>query len=156
MCRTWKNTGQCSFGDRCNFAHGLAEMRAAEEGLKLLGGVGGRGPSTRRQHDSSDSSDTASACSTDTHVFGPAGSMAVFHKTRMCKIFEKTGCCKFSERCNYAHSREELVVRKVTGRCPADHKTRICKAFVRSGNCPFGDRCTFAHGREELRINVEF
>ncbi|KAJ1481525.1 hypothetical protein T484DRAFT_1954042 [Baffinella frigidus] len=154
MCRTWRQTGHCSFGERCNFAHGVGEMRATEEGLQLLGG-GGRGPSTRRQHESSDSSDTASTCSNETNLFGAVGGpLAAHHKTRMCKIFEKSGCCKFTGRCNYAHSREELVVRKSTGRCSADHKTRICKAFMRSGTCPYGDRCTFAHGREELRINV--
>jgi len=151
LCRTFRQTGKCPFGDRCNFAHGPEEMRTTEEALALLC-TAGRAPSSRRQQESSDSSDTASTCSGEGSCFGPPSAMAAHYKTRMCKIFEKQGWCKYGDRCNYAHSREEIVQRKNTR--SADHKTRICKAYMRSGNCPYGDRCTFAHGREELRVNV--
>jgi len=64
-------------------------------------------------------------------------------KTRMCPNLMQRGYCE-KERCNFAHSEEELQPR------PDLKKTRLCK-FWQQGKCPYERDCKFAHGEDELQ-----
>lgn len=64
-------------------------------------------------------------------------------KTELCRQFEEMGKCEYSDRCLYAHGKEEL--RPAAGRHPK-YKTQLCRDFHGSGYCSFGSRCAFIHG----------
>ncbi|KAH0477463.1 MAG: hypothetical protein KVP17_001641 [Porospora cf. gigantea B] len=101
-----------------------------------------------------------------------------YHRTKMCPWFDAKRCF-MGDRCNYAHSIEELrpkpdlsktrlCVKALTGEvchdseCRYAHefhelqatdaffKTKLCK-FWQTGFCPSGVACRHAHGEEELR-----
>ncbi|EPR79780.1 Zinc finger protein [Spraguea lophii 42_110] len=63
------------------------------------------------------------------------------YKTEMCKSYEEFGTCRYGEKCQFAHSIQEL--RSVT-RHPK-YRTEICKTFWIQGNCPYFSRCCFIH-----------
>jgi hypothetical protein len=67
----------------------------------------------------------------------------IFQKTSMCKFHARHACDK-GARCNFAHSRQELMP------LPDLRCTRLCAKFMRTGTCEEVD-CRFAHKREELR-----
>merc|ERR1712086_294349 len=43
LCVSWQRTGVCSFGERCRFAHGEADLRGPGEAQHHGGGGGGGG-----------------------------------------------------------------------------------------------------------------
>jgi hypothetical protein len=63
------------------------------------------------------------------------------YKSEMCKAFVELGTCKFGDRCQFAHTKEEL--RNVPR--SDKYKTRKCKKFFEDGICPYGSRCSFLH-----------
>uniref|UniRef100_A0A0G4ID31 C3H1-type domain-containing protein n=1 Tax=Chromera velia CCMP2878 TaxID=1169474 RepID=A0A0G4ID31_9ALVE len=68
-----------------------------------------------------------------------------YEKTQMCPWLAK-GFCKRGEKCDFAHSEDELRSR------PDLKKTRLCVAFMK-GECLLqSDQCEFAHGEEERRF----
>eukprot|EP01026_Neomeris_dumetosa_P046165 TRINITY_DN3925_c0_g1_i3.p2 TRINITY_DN3925_c0_g1~~TRINITY_DN3925_c0_g1_i3.p2 ORF type:complete len:238 (+),score=21.09 TRINITY_DN3925_c0_g1_i3:303-1016(+) len=66
-------------------------------------------------------------------------------KTEMCHFLLDYGNCPYGERCQYAHSENEL--RTVT-RHPK-YKTTACRQFQLKGECPYGRRCQFIHEPKE-------
>lgn len=153
-----KNHPDCKYGDRCNFAHGDAELRKLDE--TILNAV-----ARPKSPDSDTSSQTGSERRSES---GSSTGGATNFKTRMCKNYEKNGFCKFSDRCNFAHGRDELrrgergAQRNEPnegGRCSPSgsqdgsgkFKTRLCATYATKGQCPNGDKCTYAHGEDEKR-----
>lgn len=67
------------------------------------------------------------------------------YKTEFCRSIEETGYCKYRDRCQFAHSMQEL--REAT-RHPR-YKTQICKTFWEEGHCPYGKRCCFIHNPQD-------
>jgi hypothetical protein len=92
-----KNHPNCKYGDKCNFAHGEAELRKLDE--TILDAV-----ARSKSPDSETSSQTASDRRTEDSSTGGTSNF----KTRMCKNYEKNGFCKFGDRCNFAHGRDEI------------------------------------------------
>jgi len=91
-------------------------------------------------------------------------------KTRMCTFMVERGHCSKGERCDFAHSADELrsaaSLSKGKGqmfaaassaedpennRYPERMKTSLCRMFQEEGWCDRGARCWFAHGSEDLR-----
>lgn len=68
------------------------------------------------------------------------------YKTELCKNFEETGFCRYSDKCQFAHSRDEL---RQMERHPL-YKTETCRNFSTTGHCKYGKRCCFLHIREEI------
>uniref|UniRef100_A0A7S0EY75 C3H1-type domain-containing protein n=1 Tax=Hanusia phi TaxID=3032 RepID=A0A7S0EY75_9CRYP len=135
ICKNWKETGFCRFGDRCNFAHGDSELRTVSPSVVEAAAR----PAARKQE----------CCPQDKPTVGVVAA-ARNYKTQMCKNFEAHGFCGFGDKCNFAHGVEELR----TGSRPVLDtrlfKTRLCKTFEQKGKCPYGDNCTYAHGTSEL------
>ncbi|ELQ73801.1 CCCH-type Zn-finger protein [Trachipleistophora hominis] len=63
------------------------------------------------------------------------------YKTEICRSYEENGYCRYNEKCQFAHSIDEL--RKIN-RHPR-YKTEICKTYWEEGTCPYGKRCCFIH-----------
>ncbi|XP_024533689.1 uncharacterized protein LOC9637441 [Selaginella moellendorffii] len=110
--------GSCPFEARCNFAHGVEELRRPAADLVAAG------PSF------------------------PLDPAAQSFKTRPCKFFREGSCpyadrCTFlhdeapSSSCS---SIDHSSIR------PPNWKTRICNQWESSGRCSFGGKCHFAHG----------
>lgn len=63
------------------------------------------------------------------------------YKTEICKSFESSSFCSYGERCQFAHSLEEL---RDIERHPR-YKTELCKTYTVHGSCGYGKRCCFIH-----------
>lgn len=74
----------------------------------------------------------------------------ILYKTEMCRTFEETGLCKYEEKCQFAHSREEL---RPANKHPR-YKTEICKTFWDQGTCPYGKRCCFIHNENPAGLKM--
>lgn len=59
-------------------------------------------------------------------------------RTEMCKTFELYGKCKYGDRCSFAHSRTNMMVKTQVS---TNYKTKLCKKFQTNGYCPYGVRC---------------
>ena len=83
---------------------------------------------------------------------GSAGQSARFdahnplYKTELCRSYEEFGQCRYGNKCQFAHSLEEL---RPVQRHPK-YKTEVCKTFATTGTCPYGTRCRFIHQTRTL------
>jgi hypothetical protein len=73
--------------------------------------------------------------------FNPKDKKQALYKTEMCRSWEETGTCRYGQKCQFAHSIQEL---RVVDRHPK-YKTEMCKTFWEKGTCPYGKRCCFIH-----------
>ena len=69
-------------------------------------------------------------------------------RTEMCKNFDQTGHCQFGDRCSFAHSKNQIMMKT---NLPVNYKTKMCRKYQLNGYCPYGVRCQFKHG-----INDQF
>jgi len=133
LCLKWEQMGECSFGDRCNFAHGRQELRHQFTSIEVS-------EAWRTQPQP---------------IHTKAGSL----KTRLCSKYHQFGICPYADKCKFAHGYQELASNlhcecSVGVSSPSAHqnyKTRLCMNWQDSGSCSFGDKCNFAHGHLELR-----
>ncbi|KAI9224127.1 hypothetical protein BC828DRAFT_341244, partial [Blastocladiella britannica] len=61
------------------------------------------------------------------------------YKTEICRSWEETGICRYGNKCQFAHSMDEL---RTISRHPK-YKTEVCRTFHEQGWCPYGRRCCF-------------
>ncbi|KAL8438783.1 hypothetical protein Efla_004626 [Eimeria flavescens] len=77
-----------------------------------------------------------------------ANRKTIFHKTRVCPRLAM-GVCHLGNKCNFAHSLEELRP------APNLDRTKLCPSVLYPGTaCPAalrGDSCRFAHSKAEIR-----
>jgi len=78
LCGDFMNTGQCKYGDKCTFAHGQHELRAAPN--MAAGGPDGAQQAPKPE----------------------------LRKTRLCERFMATGLCNYGDKCTFAHGHHEL------------------------------------------------
>lgn len=77
------------------------------------------------------------------------------YKTEICRSYEENGYCRYNEKCQFAHSLDEL--RKIDKH--PRYKTEICKTYWEEGTCPYGKRCCFIHKEnivkdQDIEINT--
>ncbi|KAI5160579.1 hypothetical protein NEAUS03_1227 [Nematocida ausubeli] len=63
------------------------------------------------------------------------------YKTEICKSFENSNFCTYGDKCQFAHSLNEL---RDIERHPR-YKTELCKTYTTTGECTYGKRCCFIH-----------
>lgn len=73
------------------------------------------------------------------------------YKTEICRSYEENGYCRYNEKCQFAHSEDEL---RHISRHPR-YKTEICKTYWEEGTCPYGKRCCFIHKESVADRDVE-
>ena len=85
--------------------------------------------------------------------FSPsADKRVILYKTELCRSLTDDGFCKYGNRCQFAHSAEEL---RPVPRHPR-YKTELCLSYLEGGErsgvgCAYGKRCCFIHTAEEVQ-----
>jgi len=135
LCKNWKEKGECSYGDRCSFAHGEDQIRGSGQ-PPPPGEVEPKEQMIQRNP---------------------------LYKTTICKKFTEAEFCDMGEDCHFAHGKDELrTIQNPSqghsggsggnpGKVGPQYKTTMCKSFSELGSCEYGQHCLFAHGQEELR-----
>jgi hypothetical protein len=86
LCKHFSSSKGCSFGDKCNFAHGVGDIRSSN-------GVVAAQQSLSPSNNASQSK---------------KGLNAQNYKIVKCKYFEKDGSCRYGSLCTFAHGDEDL------------------------------------------------
>eukprot|EP00241_Pyramimonas_parkeae_P003919 CAMPEP_0114253266 /NCGR_PEP_ID=MMETSP0058-20121206/16293_1 /TAXON_ID=36894 /ORGANISM="Pyramimonas parkeae, CCMP726" /LENGTH=658 /DNA_ID=CAMNT_0001367285 /DNA_START=393 /DNA_END=2369 /DNA_ORIENTATION=- len=159
LCKYYSSRAPCAHGDRCQFAHGVSELRVE---AAIFQGCLPPGFKTRLCNNFL----TRGQCPhTDCCHFAHGveelrieaaiqqGYLPPSFKTKLCHFFTVEGFCSHCDRCHFAHGLGELRVDAaiIQGVLPPTFKTRLCSFFATRGQCPRGDFCHFAHGDAELR-----
>lgn len=71
---------------------------------------------------------------------------STLYKTEICRSWEETGNCRYGNKCQFAHSTDEV---RPVDRHPK-YKTEMCRTFWEKGACPYGKRCCFIHTDKDL------
>lgn len=141
LCTMFMQSGACSYGDRCSFAHGEAELQQMPQ---HFGGGGGGGffqqqRKTRlcNRFNAPGGCPYGDACNF-IHGDPPPGAGGGGSQLAL-----------LPGPYDPASAQPGHPPRAPAPK-PLNYKTRMCVRFE-AGSCPFGDRCHFAHGQEELR-----
>ena len=110
----------------------------ASNGGALNGGHSGQPGPAGRPSEASEAGSGGQSGRFDTH--NP------LYKTELCRSYEEFGQCRYGNKCQFAHSLEEL---RHVQRHPK-YKTEVCKTFATTGTCPYGTRCRFIHQTRTL------
>jgi len=109
LCRTWNETGNCPYGKRCQYAHGVEELRcptaekpSAYKTVRCRNfwelGHCPYGKRCRFVHDEAVGFDEEKAKQISKHPK---------YKTKICTTFAETGMCPYGERCAFIHEKTE-------------------------------------------------
>ena len=80
MCKHYNTPQGCSYGDKCQFAHGAQELRTGQMGMS---GMGDLAHSKNQKN-------------------------PLNYKIVKCKNFERDGSCKYGAHCTFAHGDSDL------------------------------------------------
>ena len=83
LCKHFSSSKGCSFGDKCNFAHGVSDIRSSN----------GFSPQQNLSQN---------------NLQNKKGLNAQNYKIVKCKYFEKDGSCRYGSLCTFAHGDEDL------------------------------------------------
>lgn len=102
LCKHFGQTGTCSYGDKCQFAHGFQELKnsGGGQGGQLGNGSrndGGMGGNPMSQHGQGDQNKNNKQPPNPSNF-----------KIVKCKNFEANGSCKYGSVCTFAHGDPEL------------------------------------------------
>lgn len=135
LCSRYTESGTCSYEDRCQFAHGLHELRVPSQHPKYK---------------------TELCRSFHSLGFCPYGLRCLFihspderrpprpirpphpgsrKRAGLCRMFQSQGGCPYGARCHFTHATEE----------DAKPRKTLCRTFEALGVCPYGSRCHFIH-----------
>ena len=67
-------------------------------------------------------------------------------KSRMCRFIEEGSSCFYGNKCDFAHSKTELRIKRHGPLA----KTKMCNRVIESGTCHLGEACGFAHSKSEM------
>lgn len=83
LCKHFSSSKGCSFGDKCNFAHGVNDLRSSN-GISPQQNIAQ--PNTQNKK----------------------GLNVQNYKIVKCKYYEKDGSCRYGSLCTFAHGDEDL------------------------------------------------
>ena len=84
MCRHYNKPQGCSYGEKCQFAHGTNELRTVESSVPQAMPQIQKKPQQKMQNN------------------------LMNYKIAKCKNWEKDGTCKYGENCTFAHGDSEI------------------------------------------------
>ncbi|KAI9495893.1 hypothetical protein BDB00DRAFT_786111 [Zychaea mexicana] len=126
LCERFEKEGTCSYGSKCTFAHGIAELRerAPEEEQQQHhnGGISSNGNSQNVSSLSPSPGNASASAGTTAASVGstkPAASSSSnaesnpLYKTKLCDRFMKDNFCQYGPKCHFAHGSQELKERPV-------------------------------------------
>nr|XP_010914904.1 zinc finger CCCH domain-containing protein 39-like [Elaeis guineensis] len=139
LCQKFK-TGSCLWGNNCNFAHGIEELRQPPPNWQEFVAEERVNGSDRQR----------------------------MHKNKICRKFFNRQVCPYGDRCTFLHVQREssgMAMGPMAGPdsvggfssaadCNGSNqkpKAKICYKWETTGHCSFGERCIFAHGLAELK-----
>eukprot|EP00475_Leptophrys_vorax_P011258 TRINITY_DN1777_c0_g1_i1.p1 TRINITY_DN1777_c0_g1~~TRINITY_DN1777_c0_g1_i1.p1 ORF type:complete len:582 (-),score=144.25 TRINITY_DN1777_c0_g1_i1:73-1818(-) len=139
LCRSFSKDGVCRYGNKCQFAHGIEELRPSPHGAsKIL---------KLKSPESRDSSQFTSP------AISPSP-LIVDHEPRVERIVvEDLGKMSLEEekQPNSPRDGDRMGSPGPRIKDPRVYKTELCQKFKEQGECPYGLKCQFAHGEKELR-----
>ncbi|KAL7319257.1 hypothetical protein PS15m_002415 [Mucor circinelloides] len=91
LCERFETEGSCPYGPKCNFAHGIVELRGRITG----------DPSNQQQYQQDKNDDRINVDSNGNQLF----------KTKLCEKFMKDKFCQYGPKCHFAHGEDELKTR---------------------------------------------
>ncbi|KAM8939245.1 uncharacterized protein RCH25_052823 [Pelodytes ibericus] len=136
LCTRYAESGFCEYKSRCQFAHGLSELRPPIQHPKyktelcrsfhILGtcNYGMRCLFIHSPHEQREPPVTP-----NTLRLPARRHAAPYHKER-CRLWRSPGGCPYGARCHFQHPK---------GVCEP------CRHFAALGDCPYGARCHFSH-----------
>ena len=140
-CFTFKNTGQCQYGDRCHYSHDLIPNAAGVGGGGGFGGPSFNGPKPCFEFMKNGSCRNGDTCP---YSHDPA---SLVKSDKFCVAFQ-SGNCKFGAACRFKHETDpefDPASAPPPGQgMPGGVGPKPCHAFQR-GECTFGDRCRYSH-----------
>jgi len=104
LCRHWQTKGECSLGDRCNFAHGEEEIGTDQPSL---GNPGNPVPNELPPWHAKAANPVPTAQQSNASGY-------IFKKTQLCRHWQTKGECSLGDRCNFAHGDEEIGTEQPT------------------------------------------
>ena len=87
MCKHYNTTQGCSYGDKCQFAHGPQELRLLNN-QSSINSINSEGKKSKQIN-------------------------PINIKTVKCKNWEKNGTCKYGNYCTFAHGENDLKKKKI-------------------------------------------
>ncbi|XP_018599866.1 cysteine three histidine 1 [Scleropages formosus] len=144
LCTRYAETSSCKYAERCQFAHGLHELRMPSRHPKYKTEL------CRTYH-------AAGYCVYGARclfVHGPEEQRQALprRKNIPCRTFCSYGMCPFGSRCNFLHVKgdaDSSQIKEGSDACSwaKEWKPRgaLCRTFSSFGFCLYGTRCRFQH-----------
>jgi hypothetical protein len=145
-CHQFMESGTCSYGEACQFAHGTGDLRLRMNRVVLAKPLVSRPKTSIRSN-----STVKTAVGPGLDGFALRKSLHLSQKMAMSVIESVKVMNIEKEKVSViaTGSEEEL---SLSGRPKMQfYKTNMCKAFVARGKCSYGKECKFAHHVSELR-----
>lgn len=136
VCRSYRNTGRCRFGDDCKFEHSEGEPIAQ--------------PERRERGECFNFRDNGECAHADRCRFshGPDDTRGNDRSQEVCRNFLR-GRCANGDECPRKHEGTPVEPK---ARAPRQRKPRakgVCFSFRDNGECERGDECQFTHGEAQ-------
>lgn len=155
LCRTFSRDGVCKYGAKCQFAHGIAELRPAPHGAskilkiktpELSAALSPNGiisvPSIvsplvlDMDDDNNNHEENIETVDASVLSFSADGEVKI-NESQTPKVLKSSTPRTLGSRSVVKDARV--------------YKTELCEKFQENGDCPYGLKCQFAHGEKELR-----
>ena len=152
LCKAFEESGTCSRGDSCNFAHGNDELRepSGDGGNFQSNNAGGwrndgskpSGDFTKGFQQQRKPSVPCRGWKEGNCTFGNKCKFLHGEPTqKICRSFNQGGCNY--ENCKFAHIQYPS---NNGGNAGGNNlRTKPCNNFSQTGSCKYGDNCKFAH-----------
>lgn len=130
LCNKYAKNGFCAYKDRCQFAHGLSDLRPPFLHPKYktelcrsfyMLGVCSYGPRCLFIHSHNERREVPET------ILLRQRNLSPFHSKKLCRLWRSTAGCPYGPRCLFQHPRE------------------VCRHFAALGVCPYGVHCLFKH-----------
>jgi hypothetical protein len=170
ICRAFRNTGSCRFGDDCKYAHTTgAQIDTPPRDYTPKGDC--HNWTEKKECRFGDRCRFLHGAADKRASYRPARTESASGEQEVCRQYEKRGKCRFGDKCKHKHVEggekksesaggEEKKARRRRGpkKAEAGEKkvlteaekfdkdgVELCRNFRNNGRCRFGESCTYSH-----------